>query len=223
MGNRFFPNYPTYKITSPYGMRTLNGTTAMHNGIDMVARASNGASCVDFIKAHTGGTVSRIGYEKDGAGNYVYINIGNGVEMAYFHLQDNSIKVKKGERVRLGQIIGTMGSTGRSTGAHLHWGIKDNGKWVDPTPYLDKDYAIVHPKEVAKVTVELEMLQKGSKGEQVKTLQRLLVMLGYSVGNAGVDGDFGNGTLNAVKAYQKANKLGVDGIVGKNTWNALLK
>lgn len=223
MGNRFFPNYPTYKITSPYGMRTLNGTKAMHNGIDLVAKATDGSSRVDHITAHTGGTVSKVGYEANGAGNYVYINIGNNVEMAYFHLKDNSIKVKKGEKVKQGQIIGTMGSTGRSTGAHLHWGIKNNGKWIDPTPYLDSDYVIVHPKEVTKVTVELDMLQKGSKGEQVKTLQRLLVALGYSVGNAGIDGDFGNGTLNAVKAYQKANKLGVDGIVGKDTWNSLLK
>lgn len=71
------------------------------------------------------------------------------------------------------------------------------------------------------VMVELNVLRKGSKGEQVKTLQRLLNAMGYSCGS--VDGIFGSRTLIAVKEFQKANKLIVDGVVGRNTWNALLK
>ena len=225
--SRFFPNYKDNKITSPYGMRTLNGATSMHNGIDLVAKATNGASCIDYIAAHTGGTVSAVGYEANGAGNYVYIDIGNNVQMAYFHMKDGSIRVKKGEKVRMRQIIGTMGSTGRSTGAHLHWGIKVNGKWIDPTPYLDTEYPIVNANtnkgSATIVNVELEMLKKGSKGPQVKTLQRLLNALGFNVGTAGIDGDFGNATHNAVKKFQQYNGIGVDGIVGKDTWNTLLK
>ena len=72
-----------------------------------------------------------------------------------------------------------------------------------------------------KVMIELTTLKNGSKGGEVKTLQRLLNALGYSCGK--VDGIFGNGTLAAVKAFQKAKGLEVDGIVGKNSWNALLK
>lgn len=79
------------------------------------------------------------------------------------------------------------------------------------------------PLEETAVNITMLMLQKGSKGNQVKTLQRLLIACGHSCGSAGVDGDFGNGTLSGVKAYQKAHNLSVDGIVGSNTWNALLK
>ena len=71
------------------------------------------------------------------------------------------------------------------------------------------------------VMVELNVLRKGSKGEQVKTLQRLLNAMGYDCGT--VDGVFGSRTLIAVKEFQKANGLTVDGVVGGKTWNALLK
>lgn len=71
------------------------------------------------------------------------------------------------------------------------------------------------------VVIELSVLKKGSKGEQVKTLQRLLTAMGYPCG--AVDGSFGSITLAAVKALQKGNKLAVDGSVGPATWTALLK
>lgn len=78
-------------------------------------------------------------------------------------------------------------------------------------------------KVVQTVKVELNVLKKGSKGEQVKTLQRLLIAMGYSCGSAGADGDFGNGTDAAVRKYQNEKKLTVDGIVGQGTWDSLLK
>lgn len=73
------------------------------------------------------------------------------------------------------------------------------------------------------VTVTLTILKKGSKGKEVKTLQRLLIGCGYSCGSAGADGDFGNGTLTALKKYQTSHKLTADGICGANTWNSILK
>lgn len=75
-------------------------------------------------------------------------------------------------------------------------------------------------KEVC--TVELTMLKKGTKGNSVKALQTLLIGYGYSCGKSGADGDFGSGTLSAVKAYQKATGLTVDGVVGSATWGKLL-
>lgn len=78
-------------------------------------------------------------------------------------------------------------------------------------------------KGVKTVDITLTVLRKGSKGNEVKTLQRLLTALGYSCGDSGVDGDFGNATLSAVKKFQKAKKLEIDGIVGKMSWTALLK
>lgn len=73
------------------------------------------------------------------------------------------------------------------------------------------------------VTVTLTVLRKGSEGKEVKTLQRLLIACGYSCGSAGADGDFGSGTLAAVKKYQVAHKLTADGIVGAKTWESILK
>jgi hypothetical protein len=81
--------------------------------------------------------------------------------------------------------------------------------------------------EVKTVNIELDVLRKGMKGEQVKTLQRLLNALGYKMKNGlktyGVDGSYGAATENAVKNYQKANGLTVDGVCGRNTWTSILK
>ena len=73
-----------------------------------------------------------------------------------------------------------------------------------------------------KVSIQLTQLKKGAKGEEVKTLQRLLVAYGFSVGKSGIDGDFGNATYTAVIAFQRMKGLDQDGIVGKDTWSALL-
>lgn len=71
------------------------------------------------------------------------------------------------------------------------------------------------------VMIELTTLRVGSQGAEVKTLQRLLTAMGYPCGAA--DGIFGSNTLAAVKSFQRAKKLTVDGVVGKDTWTALLK
>lgn len=73
------------------------------------------------------------------------------------------------------------------------------------------------------VNITLSVLKKGSTGKEVKTLQRLLIALGFSCGSSGADGSFGNATLEAVKKYQKAKGLVVDGSVGSATWTSILK
>ena len=81
-------------------------------------------------------------------------------------------------------------------------------------------------KEVKTVNIELSILKKGSKGEQVKTVQRILRMRGWEDGNGKaleIDGSFGPATEYAVKSFQKGKGIGVDGIVGEKTWNKLLK
>ena len=83
-------------------------------------------------------------------------------------------------------------------------------------PYVEYDVKVVENT----VTIELFVLRKGSKCDQVKTLQRLLNAFGHSLE---VDGDFGSKTYSALIAYQKANKLEVDGICGINSWSSLLK
>lgn len=78
-------------------------------------------------------------------------------------------------------------------------------------------------KEAATVNVELKVLKKGAKNNQVKTLQRILYAMGYDLGSNPIDGSFGPKTETAVKAFQKKNKLEVDGSVGEKTWGKLLK
>ena len=72
------------------------------------------------------------------------------------------------------------------------------------------------------VNINVEVLKKGDSGAAVKALQTLLIGYGYKMPKYGADADFGTETLNAVKSYQKAYNLTVDGVVGANTWRALL-
>lgn len=136
---RLFPNYSSYIITSPFGMRThpVTGKRTMHNGIDLVASNGNGGH-VDYITAHTGGKVEAAGYSSS-AGYYVNIRTDNNTVMVYYHMRETPY-VKKGATVKAGEKIGYMGRTGTATGEHLHWGIKKNGVWIDPAPFLDKAY-----------------------------------------------------------------------------------
>lgn len=190
--NRFFPNYDNFKITSPYGQRS----GGFHYGIDLVAQTGNGGSAVDFITAHSGGTVWSTGYEANGAGNYVYIQVAPNVLMAYFHLK--TISVARSQVIAKGQRIGYMGSTGRSTGAHLHWGIKVGNNWIDPTAYLNVDYG-------EKLVID------GYWGKL--TSMALQTVLGVAP-----DGIFG---VLSIKALQKLLSVTVDGIMGKQTITAL--
>ena len=214
MPTRFFPNYDKNKITSRFGMRTMNGTTRMHNGIDLVAETTKGGSATDKIKAHTGGTVDSVGYSSS-AGYYINIKTDPNTLMVYYHLKELPA-LEKGATVQTGQIIGHMGSTGNSTGAHLHFGIKSFGSWVDPEPYLDADFTAA-PK--TDLTIGLRTLRQGATGEDVRALQILLT--GREV-PTDADGKFGPITESSVVAYQGESGLDPDGIVGRLTWSKLL-
>lgn len=218
MANRFFPNYPSYIITSRFGQRIHPVTKVKknHNGIDFVATKDGKTGQVDDIMAHTAGTVYAVGFNTS-AGNYIKIKVADGAIMVYYHLKDKPT-LKKGQAVKQGQIIGRIGATGNVTGAHLHWGIQKDGKWIDPEPYLDADYI----KPAKTVTVELPVLKRGAKGEAVKSLQQLLIAKGYDCGPKGADGSFGAATEEAVKKYQADHKLAVDGSVGRATWSSLI-
>lgn len=219
MATKFFPNYDAIKVTSPFGMRTLGGTTKMHNGIDLVAATKSGGSATDHITAHTGGTVAAVGYNAS-AGYYINIATDANTVMVYYHLKALP-KQKKGATVKTGEILGYMGSTGNSTGAHLHFGIKSFGQWIDPAPFLDNAYT---PTVSEKKTISIGMrtLRQGAKGEDVRALQILLTGRGCKGKMHEPDGIFGPNTLGAVKLYQEKSKLDADGVVGKLTWSALL-
>jgi murein DD-endopeptidase MepM/ murein hydrolase activator NlpD len=99
-----------------------------HKGIDI---ANNAAPS---ILAADAGTVNIPPYMAGGYGNYVIINHGNGYTTLYGHL--SQINVANGQTVRRGDIIGKMGSTGRSTGIHLHFQVSFNGSWINPVTVL---------------------------------------------------------------------------------------
>lgn len=117
------------------------------------------------------------------------------------------------EKVVDGVITVIEGNKGEAVARRT---LQVNGRYI--RGYIVPKYEV---ERVETVKIELNVLRKGSKGEQVKTLQRLLNALGYNCGN--VDGDFGSKTETALKAFQKANKLTQDGVCGSNSWNAILK
>jgi murein DD-endopeptidase MepM/ murein hydrolase activator NlpD len=110
-------------LTSPFGMRWGR----MHEGIDI------GAPTGTPIWAAAGGTVVYAGWE-GGYGNLTVIDHGNGLATAYGH--QSKIVVSNGQTVARGQVIGYVGSTGHSTGPHLHFEVRVNGTPVDPLGYL---------------------------------------------------------------------------------------
>ncbi|AHH08227.1 M23 family metallopeptidase [Borrelia anserina] len=117
-------------ITSGYGYRRdpFTKTISFHNGVD-IANAANTP-----ILAAKEGVVVTVGFSVGGYGKYVIISHNNGFQTLYAHL--GSFAVKVGQRVSRGQIIGRMGSTGHSTGNHLHFTIFKDGKTGNPMKYL---------------------------------------------------------------------------------------
>lgn len=93
---------------------------------------------------------------------------------------------------------------------------------TDSTPSTDISKED-NKQESMKEIIDMPTLKKGDKGANVKKAQQLLIAKGYSCGYFGADGDFGDGTVSAVKAFQKASNLEVDGVIGEATWAALLE
>lgn len=128
-GNLVWPSYCTY-ITSRQGPRIhpITGEYKNHGGVDV------GASYGSAIYAADSGTVvsSSDGWN-GGWGNYVMINHGNGMQTLYAHMSSRAVSV--GQTVSRGQTIGYVGSSGMSTGAHLHFEMYINGARVDPQKY----------------------------------------------------------------------------------------
>ena len=128
-----------FRLTSPFGMRTLQGITRMHNGVDIVDNAGAGAT----IHAVYDGEVVRKSNDTDGYGHYIVIDHGvvselNGTKKLftlYAHMQSGSVSVSVGDSVEKGASVGKMGNSGRSFGAHLHFETRfGNGVWSSATP-----------------------------------------------------------------------------------------
>ena len=117
------------QVTSRFGYRKDPFTyrTSLHSGIDIAGTHG------DSVYAAADGTVLKSGYDRS-KGHYIEINHGQGLRTVYMHLSKRSVKA--GERVSKGDIIGQLGSTGRSTGPHLHYEVFKNGAVVNPVTYM---------------------------------------------------------------------------------------
>ncbi len=116
-------------MSSPFGMRMdpFNGRAAIHTGVDLRGEIGEPA------RATASGRVTIAGWD-GGYGNMVEIDHGHGLATRYGHL--SKILVKVGQPVRIGETVGLIGSTGRSTGPHLHYETRINGEAVDPQKFL---------------------------------------------------------------------------------------
>jgi murein DD-endopeptidase MepM/ murein hydrolase activator NlpD len=121
------------RIASGFGMRIdpVYGTVKMHKGLDFTAPQGTP------IYATGNGTVEIAGETGDGYGNHVVINHGYGYETLYGHML--KVKVRPGQRVKRGEVIGWVGSSGKSTGPHCHYEVHINGQEVDPVYFFYND------------------------------------------------------------------------------------
>lgn len=110
-----------FKVTSPRADRTIFGQKEFHGGMDLVALEDK------TVYAITDGKVEAVPYEAGGFGYYVRQLLPDGRRLYYGHLAKGSIVVKAGQKIKAGDKLGTMGSTGRSTGAHTHIELRPKG------------------------------------------------------------------------------------------------
>jgi len=130
------------RIGSYFGYRTdpFYKVTKFHEGIDFTAPVGTD------IYATGDGTVTSVEFSRSGYGNCIIINHGFGYQTVYAHL--SKMNVKKGEKVKRGQVIGFVGNTGKSTSPHLHYEVRKSGRPVDPINYFFND---ITPAEYAQM------------------------------------------------------------------------
>ncbi len=141
------------RISSPYGKRIISGQKDMHMGIDIVGPKS-GDIAGDNIYAADDGTVIVSTYNSS-YGNYVIIDHGGKISTCYAHMSKRAVSV--GAKVKRGQVIGYVGTTGSSTGYHLHFEVRVNGEKTDP----------LH-KDGSKTESWLVILQNGKYVDPIK-------------------------------------------------------
>ena len=124
-----------YSINSRFGMRTLNGRTRAHQGVDIAAPRGTG------VYSAAEGEVLRTGYDAGGYGRFIEIRHPNGMSTLYGHL--SRVDVASGDRIEGDERIGLVGSTGRSTGPHLHFEVRRGDRQIDPVRVMGEEFAVV--------------------------------------------------------------------------------
>jgi murein DD-endopeptidase MepM/ murein hydrolase activator NlpD len=137
------PIQTAVNFTSGYGVRSdpFRGHAAMHAGIDLAGPIGTP------VYATADGIVGRSEWNSGGYGNLVEINHGQGIQTRYGHLSRRIAAA--GQRVHRGDLIGLMGSTGRSTGSHLHYEVRIDGRAVNPIPFMQPSDNLVVARRTA--------------------------------------------------------------------------
>jgi murein DD-endopeptidase MepM/ murein hydrolase activator NlpD len=126
------PIVTSVNFTSGYGVRSdpFRGSAAMHPGIDLAGPMGTP------VYATADGVVDRSEWNNGGYGNLIEITHGQGIQTRFGHLSQRLVQI--GQRIHRGQLIGLMGSTGRSTGSHLHYEVRIDGRPVNPIPFMQQ-------------------------------------------------------------------------------------
>ncbi len=132
---RFMKPVEGYEVNSHFGMRRLASERRArpHQGIDIAA--PTGVA----VLATAPGKVIRTGYEPRGYGRFAEVRHANGLTSFYAHL--SRVEVSRGDRILAGEQLGRVGSTGFSTGPHLHFEIRRRGERLDPLDFIDREFA----------------------------------------------------------------------------------
>lgn len=221
-------------VTSGYGPRWGK----QHRGTDY--RAKSGTS----VRSVESGTVRTAAFKNNACGGTIIVKHDNGYRSSYCHL--SKINVNNGDRIEKGDIIGLSGGgrrdkgKGNSTASHLHFGLKLNGRWVDPEDHVNKsDLVVINDIDsVDNPLVDREETSiylwdgcgekacRGGSGPKekegiVEIMQQNLINNNYILPKFGVDGRYGPETLKAVNAFQKDHNFEVSKEVTKEMLKAM--
>ena len=212
-----FSNESHY-ITSGFGYRTIFGKRSFHCGVDY---GTNNKKLPQYA-IEDGYVFASAKSNSDGA-LYVWV-IYPRIKKAFLHYHLDSYKVRSGQAVEKGTLLGYTGKTGKATGIHLHLGIRDlvnltasqiaNMTWalLRKCNYIDAEKLTYTPPTQNPYPVPKRAVTKGHVGDDVKWVQWELVRLGYNIGTAvngepnGIDGHCGPTTTKAIKDFQSTHK-----------------
>ena len=158
------PAKGSYRLSSPFGGRTdpIYGGGEFHQGQDFACDRGNP------VYATGGGRVEKVDYKFNGYGNEVVINHGFGYRTRYAHL--NTIKVTEGMELERGDIIGTVGSSGKSTGPHLHYEVMYRDRRLNPMLFMDMTMSVPE----FKAMVEKRQVESKYTDDRMPTTMEIL-------------------------------------------------
>jgi hypothetical protein len=143
-------------------------------------------------------------------------------DIVFYDWEDTGKGDNKGTPNHVGIVEKVSGTT--ITVIEGNYGASVKRRYITLNGRYIRGYGVPkYIEQINSVKIELNVLKNGSKGNEVKTLQRLLLATGYDMNGYGADGSFGPATESAIKKFQKNNGLAVDGTVGPDTWNCILK